>query len=93
MVLLSHTGQKPHFDDLRKLKLEGVRYVNEDGILIDKVQAGKETQSTDSSNFGPESKGVPMDDCHSTRAVDIFPMNFFVDPSILFSGPSRTSFF
>lgn len=115
-VALSHTGRKPNFDDFLKLKFEGARYVNEDGILIDGVQVGRpesrmaqmskdyaplltkglarqgEQKRTEIQNDGLGLEDIPMHGCDSTKAVDIFPEDIFSDPSLFFSGPSRTGF-
>jgi hypothetical protein len=92
MVVHSCTGQKPNLKDFLKLKFEGVRYVDEDGILIDGAQAGSEHESKSTRRGEPGSEGTPMDDCHSTQAMGLLPVDFFTDPSVLFSGPSRSGF-
>jgi hypothetical protein len=86
-VVLSYTGRKPNFDDFLKLKSGGTRYVDEDGTLVDGVQAGNEQRPTETRNVGPGLEGIPVGDCQFIQAVDPF-----TDPFVLFSGPSRTGF-
>ena len=90
--MLSCTDQKPDVHDLLKLKFEGVRYIDENGILVNGMQTGNEKKPTGIGNILSGLEGIPMDDCDSTRAIDLFPMDVFNDPSLLFSGPSRTGF-
>lgn len=41
MVVGSYTGRKPNYNDFLKSKFEGARYVDDDGVLMDGVQAGR----------------------------------------------------
>lgn len=113
----SHAGWKFNLSDWAKIKFKGVRYVDQDGILIDEGQVGRVESGVDYTSVGVEPlstttemawdgeqepianrkfgigfEEVAMGNRHPTQAVEFFPVDFFADPSVLFSGPSSTGF-
>jgi hypothetical protein len=72
----------------------GVVHTNE-GVTLPVtagLMCGGEQEPTETRNVEPGLEGVPMSDCHSTQAVGLLPIDFFTDPTVLFSGPSSTGF-
>ncbi|KAF9646991.1 hypothetical protein BDM02DRAFT_3188330 [Thelephora ganbajun] len=54
------------------------------------MRAGQEPIAVQSIGLGSE--GVTMSNRHPTQAMELFPTDFFTNPSLLFSGPSSTGF-
>lgn len=100
------------------MRFEGVRYINQDGILVDEGQVGSMESGMNRTSVGvarpppitartirdgkqepaatwtvgADLEEVLMGDRHPTDTTELFPVDFFADPSILFSGPSSTGF-
>ena len=116
MVERSCTDQKLTLSGWAKMRFEGARYIDQDGVLTGEGKArsaGSGTAHTSkgasplmsaglkwsgglepaqSQCFEPGLEGIPMGDCGPGPTVEFLPMDFFTDPSVLFSGPSSTGF-
>ena len=113
----SYTGWKFGLSEWARMKFEGARYINQDGILTYEGRVGKMESKMDHTKIGvsppPVTTGiiwdgeqgpsatwktgvgfeeVPTWNRHPTHAMELFPVDFFADPSVLFSGPSSAGF-
>ena len=51
-----------------------------------------EQEPTSTRKVGVRSEEDPTGNHHPTHAMELLPVDFFADPSVLFSGPSSTGF-
>ena len=51
-----------------------------------------EQEPTETQKVGVGFEEALTGNCHPTHAMEFFPVDFFADPSLLFSGPSSTGF-
>jgi hypothetical protein len=113
----SYTDWKFGPSDWARMKFEGARYIDQDGILTDEGRVGRmeskmdhpkigvkppptttriicggEQEPTVTWGVGVGSEEVPAGNRHPIHAMELLPVDFFADPSVLFSGPSFTGF-